>query len=206
MIVRKIQNSIEISFPYDPMLVSFVKSLEGRKYNPATKCWYIPLVGSHASVDRLAKRGFTIHPDLWAEVKKDQEQAREAESLSLMKDTEFATPLPLYGFQRVCSSFMVKTGSCLNACGVGTGKTIMALAAIAKTKSEKNLVVCPKSLMYQWESEILRFTPQYKIFVVVGNLKQRKDIYRQAIEYSGLYFLIMSYEVARIDRDMLVAL
>ena len=205
MIARKNNNTVEISFKYDPMLVSFVKSLEGRKYNPATKLWSIPLAGSHANVERLAQKGFMIDPDLWAEVRKDQEQAREAEALAMLPDTEFTTFLPLYGFQRVCSAFMVRTGSCLNACGVGTGKTVMALAAVVKTKSEKNLVVCPKSLIYQWENEILRFTPQYKVFLVAGNVKQRKGVYKKALDCCDPYFLIVSYDLARIDCNVLVA-
>ena len=206
MHAKKNNNTVEISFKYDPMLVSFVKSLEGRKYNPATKLWYIPLAGSHASIERLAQRGFMIDPDLQAEVRMDQEQAREAEALAVLPDTDFTTPLPLYPFQRVCSAFMVKTGSCLNACGVGTGKTIMALAAIEKTKSEKNLVVCPKSLVYQWENECNKWLPEYKTFVVGGNLKERKETYDQAKDCVEPFLLILSYEVARIDKDLLLAI
>src|SRR3990167_9798645 len=101
MHVRKYENSILISFQYDPAIVSFVKSLEGRKYLPHLKEWAIPLAGSHANVDRLAKKGFEIEKDLWAEVRKDQEQAREAEALAVLPDTDFTTPLPLFPYQKV---------------------------------------------------------------------------------------------------------
>lgn len=204
MIVKKTGDKIEISFQYSLQLVNFVKSLEGRKYNAGTRSWFLPLASSSVSVEQLERKGFQIEPELRAEVRKDQEQAREAEALAILPDTEFTTPLPLYGFQRVCSSFMVKTGSCLNACGVGTGKTIMALATIAKTKSKKNLVVAPKSLLLQWEGECNKWLPEYKTFVVSGNLKQRKEIYRKAVECLYPYFLIVSYETARVDKDILV--
>ena len=205
MIARKVQNAVEISFKYDPIMVSFVKSLEGRKYNPATKSWFIPFAGSYASLERLAKRGFTIDPSLWEEVRKDQEQAAEAEAMALLPDTEFETPLPLYGFQRVCSAFMVKTGSCLNACGVGTGKTVMAIATIQKLKTEKNLIICPKSLIYQWgERELQKWDRNAKVFIVYGNKRQRIRIYEEARRNSGgRFYLILGYETARTDIEEL---
>src|SRR3990167_2446384 len=101
MNVQKNNNSIEISFKYDVTLVNFVKSLEGRRYNPKTHSWFIPLAGSSASIDRLAERGFNIHPSLCAEARKDQEQAREAEVLAVKDDTDFETSLPLFPYQKV---------------------------------------------------------------------------------------------------------
>ncbi len=166
MIVRKNNNIIEISFAYDQALVSFVKSLEGRKYNPATKCWYIPLAGSHASVDRLAKRGFTIHPELWAEVRKDQEQAREAEALAILPDTEFTTPLPLFPYQKVGSAFLWKIGSGLIGDEMGLGKTVQSLAVCEKVKAEKVLIFAPAAVKWQWASEIEKFIPGASVQVI----------------------------------------
>ena len=204
MIARKKDDKIEIVFEYNPRLISIIKSISGRTYNPVTKCWYIPLAGSEPSLVRLSECGFNIDPALVAEVKEDKKKAEEAAALSIMPDTEFDSPLPLYPFQRVCAAFMVKTGSCLNACGVGTGKTIMALAATIKNATSKNLVIAPKSLLFQWEQEILRFAPQYKTFVVSGNAKQRQKIYEQVKECFEPYFLIISYEIVRIDRLLMI--
>ena len=33
---------IIVSFPYDPLLISQVKTIEGRKWHPAEKCWSLP--------------------------------------------------------------------------------------------------------------------------------------------------------------------
>lgn len=206
MIVRKNNNAIEISFQYDPALISFVKSLENRKYNPSTKCWYLPLAGSHASIERLAERGFVIEPELLAAMKQDQEQAREAEALAVLENVKIDIDLPLYNFQKVCTAFMVKTGSCLNACGVGTGKSLMAIAATIINGTKKNLIVAPKSLLLQWEQQIFQWAPEYKTFVVSGNLKERKEVYDKAAHCEDAYFLIISYEQARIDRDILTML
>lgn len=203
MIARKIQNIIEISFKYDPALVSFVKSLEGRQYDPQRKVWFIPLAGSQPLIERLYKRGFTIHPELLKAVKQDQEVAREAEALAVLDNADIDINLPLYNFQKVCVAFMIKTGACLNACGVGTGKTIMNLGAVVKNGTKKNLVVAPKSLLLQWQAECNRFVPEYKTFVVSGNKKQREEIYNQVKECQDFYFLIVSYEQVRIDKELL---
>ena len=196
MIVRKNNNAVEISFKYDPSLVSFVKSLEGRKYNPATKSWFIPLVGSHASVECLAKRGFTIDPSLWEEVKKDQERAREAEALAVLPDTEFTTPLPLFPFQKVGAAFLWKIGSGLIGDEMGLGKTVMALALCEKIKAEKILVFCPAAVKWQWAQEIEKFVGYKDIQVIEGNKKKRIDQWRSA----GTYY-IANYELLLRDFD-----
>lgn len=192
MIARKVENSVEISFSYDPMLVSFVKSLEGRKYNPATKCWYIPLAGSHVSVDRLAQRGFTIHPELWAEVRKDQEQAREAEALATLPDTEFTTPLPLFPYQKVGSAFLYKIGSGLIGDEMGMGKTPMSLAVCEKAKADKVLIFAPSAVKWQWADEIAKFLKTNNSVVIEGDKKTRIKIWQGNYNYR---FYIANYEL-----------
>lgn len=204
MIVKKNGEKIEISFKYTPALVSFVKGLEGRKYSPLTKSWFIPLAGSSVSIEQLERKGFTIDPALLEAVKQDQKVAQEAEAIAVMDDAEFSCSLPLYPFQRAVTAFMVKTGSCLNACGVRTGKTIMALASVEKNGTKRNLVIVPGSVLFQWQDECRRFLPQYKTFVVVGNAKQRRIIYKEVQECIDPFFLILSYDVARVDKEILV--
>lgn len=183
MLVRKNNNYIEISFKYDPALISFVKSLEGRKYNPATKLWTIPLAGSHTSIDRLAQRGFTIHPELWAEVRKDQEQAREAEALAILPDTEFTTFLPLFPYQKVGSAFLWKIGSGLLGDSPGTGKTIQVMALAEKAEAKKILVFCPAALKHQWKNELEKFVPHRKAIVIEGIKTERIALWREEADY-----------------------
>ncbi len=190
MIARKNQNTIEISFSYFPPLVSFVKSLEGRKYDPHKKVWYIPLAGSYASVERLAKRGFDIDPELWAEVRSDQERAREAEALALMDDTEFETTLPLFPYQKVGSSFLWKIGSGLLGDEMGLGKTIQSLAVCEKAKAGKVLVFAPSAVKWQWASEIEKFIPGTSVVVVEGAAQQRGELWK-----SEARFFIANYEL-----------
>ncbi|HRO43055.1 MAG TPA: DEAD/DEAH box helicase, partial [Flavipsychrobacter sp.] len=55
---------------------------------------------------------------------------------------------------------------------MGLGKTVQTLAYLQHYKNEnedaKFLVVCPTTLMYNWENEIKKFTPQLKHFIHHG--------------------------------------
>ena len=63
-----------------------------------------------------------------------------------------------------------RLGACL-ADDMGLGKTLQAIALISKTHEEKKkrtMVIMPKSLIFNWESEIKKFAPNLKIAVYYG--------------------------------------
>jgi len=63
-----------------------------------------------------------------------------------------------------------RLGACL-ADDMGLGKTLQAIALISKTHEEKkkrSMVIMPKSLIFNWESEIKKFAPNLKIAVYYG--------------------------------------
>jgi len=160
MIARKNNNTIEISFSYNPAIVAFVKGLEGRKWIPKKKLWAIPLAGSEYNIKMLQQYGFTIDLELWEAVKKDKEAAREAEALAVMDDTEFKTPLPLFPYQKVGAAFLYKVGSGLLGDDMGLGKTVQSLAVCEKAQAKKVLIFAPSAVKWQWAGEIERFLPR----------------------------------------------
>lgn len=212
MLVRKVQNTIEISFRYDPALVSFVKTLEGRKYDPHTKSWSIPLAGSSPAVDRLAARGFTIDPDLWAAVRRDQELAREAEALAVMPDTEFATPLPLFPYQKVGSAFLWKIGNGLLGDEMGLGKTIQSLAVCQKLFKDQGrlraLIFAPAAVKWQWAGEIEKFIGVEGSVQVIEGTKAERDVqWRSAARFTIVNYelLLRDFEAMDQDWDIIIA-
>ena len=61
-------------------------------------------------------------------------------------------------------------GGCL-ADDMGVGKTAQVLAVLETRRTEvmgPSLVVAPKSLMFNWRAEALRFTPQLRVLEHTG--------------------------------------
>ena len=178
MQVKKTNDKIEISFAYNPKLISFIKTLDGRTYNAKSKSWFIPLAGSSVSVEQLARKGFKIDPSLLEAMEADVKLAEEAEALAIEPDTNFESPLPLFPYQKVGASFLYQIGSGLMGDDMGLGKTIQSLAVAEKAKAEKVLIFCPASVKWQWASEIEKFlypngAPEGEIVVVEGNKRTR---------------------------------
>ena len=211
MIAKKQDNKIVISFNYDPFLVSFIKSLDGRKYNPATKAWFLPLANSALSVKRLAERGFRIEQELLDAVKADESAAKEAEALAIMPDTEFETPLPLFPYQKVGASFLYKVGSGLLGDEMGLGKTIQMLALCEYVKAKKVLIFTPSSVKWQVAGEVKRFTDKEAV-VIEGVPKERCKLWDSLLVNDTCY-VISNYEqllrdfekMSAIDWDVIIA-
>jgi SNF2 family DNA or RNA helicase len=91
-------------------------------------------------------------------------------------------------------------GGCL-ADDMGLGKTVQTLALIQGEKEKSNgtsLLIMPTSLVYNWEQEARKFTPELKVYTHVGSLRNKSP------EIFGQYDLVLtSYGIARIDVEIL---
>lgn len=74
-------------------------------------------------------------------------------------------------------------GACL-ADDMGLGKTVQTLATVELDRQEGNdrpsLLVCPTSLMYNWQREAAKFTPELGVMLHHGPDRKRGDEFRQA--------------------------
>ena len=90
-------------------------------------------------------------------------------------------------------------GGCL-ADDMGLGKTIQALCLLQMMK-EKNrgtsLLVVPTSLVYNWEQEAEKFTPEINVYVHAGNQRTKKSE-----DFGEPDILLTSYAVLRRDRHL----
>jgi superfamily II DNA or RNA helicase len=114
---------------------------------------------------------------------------------------------PLYPYQAEGALFAVRAGRALIADDMGLGKTIQAIAAteiLARHfRVSKVLVVCPTSLKYQWQSEIIRFSgrrDENAVRVVSGGRAQRQKHYAQ-----NDFCKITNYEKLKSDIDLIAA-
>ncbi|MDN3668841.1 DEAD/DEAH box helicase [Echinicola jeungdonensis] len=94
-----------------------------------------------------------------------------------------------------------KFGGCL-ADDMGLGKTVQTLALLAHEKEKTNgatsLLVMPTSLIYNWELESKKFTPDLKILVYTGS-QRIKDNSR----FADYDLVLTSYGITRLDVDIL---
>ncbi len=79
---------------------------------------------------------------------------------------------------------------------MGLGKTLQAISLMQSIKDEnpdkKFLVVCPASLVLNWESEIKKFAPDLKSLSLVGTVSERTEKIKKISEHD---IIITSYNL-----------
>jgi superfamily II DNA or RNA helicase len=115
--------------------------------------------------------------------------------------------VPLYPYQAEGALFAVRAGRTLIGDDMGLGKTIQAIAAAELLARHfgvtRVLVICPTSLKYQWQSEILRFSGRQgenAARVINGGRAQRQSDYRL-----DDFCKITNYEKLKPDLDLIAA-
>jgi len=88
---------------------------------------------------------------------------------------------------------------------MGLGKTVQALTFILHLKQKRGkcftLVICPTTLIYNWENEIRKFTPELTYHIHHGPLRTRHASDLQAYD-----LIISTYGTLRMDIKMLLEL
>lgn len=103
-----------------------------------------------------------------------------------------------YGYKWLSYLIDNNLGGCL-ADDMGLGKTLQAISVLTRLhekKGTKSLVIMPKSLIYNWESEIKKFSPKLKVGIYYGNFRNR-DI----IKKSGV--ILTTYGTIRNDIEII---
>ncbi len=106
-------------------------------------------------------------------------------------------PYQEIGFQWLCTLSKYGFGGIL-ADDMGLGKTLQVLTFIAAHPGTHALVVCPSSLVYNWEAESQKFYPDARVQAVAGNAKTRQS---QIEEWETYDILITSYDLLKRDID-----
>jgi SNF2 family DNA or RNA helicase len=144
---------------------------------------------------------FRMRGDEWLEGLFDALQSRRLSTVE---------PLPIYlqtvlrGYQKAGVAW-IKMLSHYRLNGIlademGLGKTIQALSAILSTGEGRiSLVICPKTLLYNWAAEIEKFHTNIPYAIVEGDKAHRMMI----LESPNIKLLIMSYSMVLGDVNTL---
>ncbi|MBF0135833.1 MAG: DEAD/DEAH box helicase [Magnetococcales bacterium] len=114
-------------------------------------------------------------------------------------------PYQLRGFAWLDFLVSIGFGACL-ADDMGLGKTIQALVLIARRWEAGNrqpvLLVCPTSVIGNWQREARRFTPELPVMVHHGTTRKRGDALREEVQNQAI--VLSSYSLLPRDLDTLL--
>ncbi len=133
-----------------------------------------------------------------------------------IRDADFEIPASLKSVMRPYQVFGCKWMRTLIAAGfggiladdMGLGKTLQMISVILAEKEAGegglNLVVCPASLIYNWQEEFGRFAPSLTVVPVAGSLAERQVLLKgiAADGEGNPDVLITSYDLLRRDADL----
>lgn len=149
-----------IIMPYDKvMLAKFKYEIDGRVWNNDEKHWefpavHLPKVFKLFSNIKCNQKVLDLVEDL-------QSRRQELDEIRQQDDTDFkikGMQLDLYPYQRVGVKFLDRAGGrALIADAPGLGKTAQAIG-YAQHKNLKTIIVCPLSVVINWQREIKKFT------------------------------------------------
>ena len=123
----------------------------------------------------------------------------QAPPTSLYTPNGFLTwPSPLLPYQREGVAALLSRREVLLADDMGLGKSIQTIAALRilfhQQKIANALLVCPASLLVQWQREFAKWAPDIRVVIVSGSASDRGALWRIAA-----HVRIVGYETLRSD-------
>ena len=140
--------------------------------------------------------------------RRDRHYRELIKNFNTVKDADFEVPEELEKVLRPYQNYGYKWLRTLSACGfggiladeMGLGKTLEIISVLLAEKLEgkigTSLVVCPASLVYNWEEEFHRFAPELSVCPVEGDQQERRDILARSGRWD---VLISSYDHLKRD-------
>jgi len=98
-------------------------------------------------------------------------------------------------------------GACL-ADDMGLGKTVQWITYLLHVKERErpespSLLICPTSVLGNWQKELNRFAPEIKLHVHYGSGRLKGEAFREAVRDCDV--VLTSYSLSHIDRDELTS-
>lgn len=144
-------------------------------------------------------------------IKRDVKFKELVQNIREPEDIEYDIPLDMDNILRNYQKIGFKWLKTLNNYGfggiladdMGLGKTIQVLSFLLSEKNENkthpSIIVTPTSLVYNWLSEIQKFTPNLNTIVITGNKEEREVLINSIHRYD---IVITSYPLIRRDIDL----
>ncbi len=168
-----------------------------------------PDVSLSAKQEAGAAEALQIEVELGGQLAKMLEQLHNLSRIPLL-ETAASFQGTLRKYQQAGTSWLLflrrfGLGGCL-ADDMGLGKTIQWIAYLLKIKESENpaipsLLICPTSVLGNWQKELARFAPDLKVRLHYGPQRAKGSDFIPSIE--GIDLVITSYNLAHIDEEEL---
>ena len=141
---------------------------------------------------------------------RDDAFRRISRSFHAVKDSEYTPPESLHDILRKYQRDGYRWLRTLDGYGMGgiladdmgLGKTLQVLSYLLAMKENgqtlPSLIVCPASLVLNWEEECRKFTPQLTCVAVDGDAAHRAQL---ALQWADADLVVTSYDLLRRDAD-----
>jgi len=151
-----------VVMPYNPNLMAkFKYEVDGRKWNGEEKWWEFPAVHLPKAFNVFGPTNIKCDDKVLSLLEKLKDRREDLDEIRVQEDIDFSIKgmqLQLYPYQRVGVKFVERAdGRCLIADAPGLGKTAQAIG-YAQYKNLKTIIVCPLSVVVNWQREIKKFT------------------------------------------------
>lgn len=146
---------------------------------------------------------------------RDQQFKALVRGMKSVEDSDFAVPDSLQNILRGYQTLGFRWLRTLDAYGfggiladdMGLGKTVQIITLFADEYSRKSkpkmlpsLIICPASLVYNWENEFQKFAPNLRVCTIAGTWAEREPMINslKKMEYQ---IFITSYDLLKRDRE-----
>lgn len=185
----------ELCLMLDAMHIAPKDFVKGKMQLPAYRALYL---------DKMLEQNADLYTS------RDTNFRRLIKEFKTINESDFEPPQSL---ERILRNYQVHGYKWLRTLGsygfggiladdMGLGKTLQTIAVLlaAKEAGEAgiSLVVCPASLVYNWQEEFSRFAPALKVLLIVGTQKERALKLQEAADYD---VIITSYDLLKRDID-----
>lgn len=175
--------AIQVAFPYDPLMLSEVKSAPGATWDQENRVWTLPheLESIHLAKRLQDEMGFECDADSLESVygvrnldkllQRFESEVEAAIAASKAEDADLEVPSlngTLRPFQRAGAKYALDARRCFIADSMGLGKTVQSLATLEKANAYPAIIVCPASLKHNWLKEVRMWLPHLRPYVLAG--------------------------------------
>lgn len=179
-----------------------IRSIPGSKWDAAEKVWDLPLsfascVMLRASFGADLMIGSTLRG--WAQFERETRidpalvlratlalpEDNQSEVAKVIRSWRGTGAVQLYPYQESGAAFLLDAQDALLADAMGTGKSLTSLSAIRAADELGRdpfpvLVVTPNSVKSQWASEVWRWLPDVRPYVIAGSAVKRRKLLAEA--------------------------